>query len=91
MLLTQFPERYISLEGVILAEITACSVQILEDNPLADFVELPEGCSKLVYCNILCDVIRGALEQVGGLSALLLPPLPVTLMHENVTAELTAT
>ena len=39
-------------------------VQLLEDNPLADFVELPEGCEKLKYCNILCGVIRGALEQV---------------------------
>lgn len=39
--------------------------QILEDNPLADFVELPEGCGKLTYCNILCGVIRGALEQVS--------------------------
>lgn len=42
---------------------TECSL-ILEDNPLADFVELPEGCGKLVYCNLLCGVIRGALEQV---------------------------
>ncbi len=37
--------------------------QILEDNPLTDFVELPEGCQNLVYCNVLCGVIRGALEQ----------------------------
>ena len=40
-------------------------LQILEDNPLTDFVELPEGCGKLVYCNILCGVIRGALEMVS--------------------------
>ena len=39
--------------------------QILEDNPLTDFVELPEGCDDLVYCNILCGVIRGALEMVN--------------------------
>ncbi len=38
-------------------------MQILEDNPLTDFVELPEGCQNLIYCNILCGVIRGALEQ----------------------------
>lgn len=41
-----------------------CCQQILEDNPLTDFVELPEGCQNLVYCNVLCGVIRGALEQV---------------------------
>lgn len=38
-------------------------LQILEDNPLTDFVELPEGCQNLIYCNVLCGVIRGALEQ----------------------------
>ena len=38
-------------------------MQILEDNPLTDFVELPEGCQNLIYCNVLCGVIRGALEQ----------------------------
>lgn len=45
--------------------LTFLVVQILEDNPLSDFVELPEGCNKLIYCNILCGVIRGALEQVS--------------------------
>ncbi|KAJ1617525.1 NO signaling/Golgi transport ligand-binding domain-containing protein [Pavlovales sp. CCMP2436] len=38
---------------------------ILVDNPLVDFVELPEHCSTLGYCNLLCGVIRGALEMVG--------------------------
>eukprot|EP00884_Botryococcus_braunii_P014651 jgi/Botrbrau1/23187/Bobra.0041s0035.2 len=45
---------------------TECSL-ILEDNPLTDFVELPESCSKLIYCNLLCGVIRGALEMVCAL------------------------
>jgi hypothetical protein len=45
------------------AKNTECSL-ILEDNPFTDFVELPEGCGKLIYCNVLCGVIRGALEQV---------------------------
>lgn len=36
----------------------------MEDNPLNDFVELPEGCSKLKYSNIICGVIRGALDMV---------------------------
>lgn len=43
---------------------SACSI-VLEENPLADFVELPEAYTGLVYCNILCGVIRGALEMVG--------------------------
>jgi hypothetical protein len=49
-----------------------------EENPLAEFVELPEdalaspteGRQGLWYSNVLCGVIRGALEMV-----LLSPPL----------------
>lgn len=46
------------------AEGTTCSL-ILEDNPLVDFVELPDTCQGLYYCNILSGVIRGALEMVS--------------------------
>ncbi|KAM7268103.1 hypothetical protein ACFE04_010269 [Oxalis oulophora] len=46
------------------ADGTCCSI-ILEDNPLVDFVELPDTCQGLYYCNILCGVIRGALEMVS--------------------------
>lgn len=46
------------------ADNTACNL-VLEDNPLVDFVELPENCSALKYCNVLCGVIRGALEMVN--------------------------
>ena len=41
--------------------------QILEDNPLTDFVELPEQLQGLRYSNVLCGVIRGALEMVRRL------------------------
>jgi len=38
---------------------------VLEDNPLVDFVELPSQYrEKLQYSNLLCGVIRGALEMV---------------------------
>ena len=37
---------------------------LIDDNPLADFVELPEHASSLYYSNIYCGVIRGALEMV---------------------------
>ncbi|CAB4032183.1 Trafficking particle complex subunit 3 [Paramuricea clavata] len=37
---------------------------ILENNPLAEFVELPSGHENLNYSNILCGVLRGALEMV---------------------------
>eukprot|EP01113_Clastostelium_recurvatum_P049284 TRINITY_DN9109_c0_g1_i1.p1 TRINITY_DN9109_c0_g1~~TRINITY_DN9109_c0_g1_i1.p1 ORF type:complete len:192 (-),score=33.82 TRINITY_DN9109_c0_g1_i1:88-663(-) len=37
---------------------------VLDDNPLTEFVELPESYNKLWYANILCGVIRGALEMV---------------------------
>ncbi|KAL4554894.1 hypothetical protein LXL04_037503 [Taraxacum kok-saghyz] len=45
-------------------EGTCCSL-ILEDNPLVDFVELPDTCQGLYYCNILSGVVRGALEMVS--------------------------
>ena len=37
---------------------------LLENNPLTDFVELPEGHRNLNYSNILCGVLRGAMEMV---------------------------
>ncbi|XP_078486141.1 trafficking protein particle complex subunit 3-like [Ciona intestinalis] len=37
---------------------------ILENNPLAEFVELPERHSDLSYANVLCGAIRGALEML---------------------------
>ena len=37
---------------------------ILDNNPLCDFVELPEDHPNLLYSNIVCGVIRGALEMV---------------------------
>ncbi|KAJ0874259.1 putative transport protein particle (TRAPP) component [Helianthus annuus] len=43
-------------------EGTCCSL-ILEDNPLVDFVELPDTCQGLNYCSILSGVVRGALEM----------------------------
>ena len=36
----------------------------LAENPLAEFVELPEQYSSLAYSNMLCGVLRGALEMV---------------------------
>lgn len=38
---------------------------ILDENPLSDFVELPMDASKeLWYSNILCGVLKGAMEMV---------------------------
>ncbi|KAL3233818.1 Trafficking protein particle complex subunit BET3 [Nakaseomyces bracarensis] len=38
---------------------------ILDENPLSDFVELPmDAMKKLWYSNILCGVLKGALEMV---------------------------
>lgn len=42
---------------------TAFSLQVYE-NPLAEFVELPPQYQGLNYSNLLCGVIRGALEMV---------------------------
>eukprot|EP00455_Lapot_gusevi_P009854 TRINITY_DN1442_c0_g2_i5.p1 TRINITY_DN1442_c0_g2~~TRINITY_DN1442_c0_g2_i5.p1 ORF type:complete len:190 (+),score=45.02 TRINITY_DN1442_c0_g2_i5:91-660(+) len=52
------------------AEITNWSTDsrqfslLVGDNPLIDFVELPPAYRDLVFCNLLCGVIRGALEMV---------------------------
>lgn len=40
---------------------------VFEENPLADFVELPDdgrAQDELWFSNILCGVIRGAMEMV---------------------------
>jgi hypothetical protein len=37
---------------------------ILNDNPIVDFVELPPQYQDIQYCNVLCGVIRGALEMI---------------------------
>ena len=37
---------------------------LLENNPLIEFVELPEGHSNLNYSCLLCGVLKGALEMV---------------------------
>lgn len=41
---------------------------IIEDNPLTEFVELPEEALKggLWHSNIYCGVLRGALEMVSA-------------------------
>lgn len=45
---------------------------ILDENPLADFVELPDdgrAQDELWFSNILCGVLRGALEMVSLLTS----------------------
>jgi hypothetical protein len=37
---------------------------IFADNPLNDFVELPEKYHSLWYSNLLCGILKGALEAV---------------------------
>lgn len=37
---------------------------LLDTNPLTDLVEIPDDLKNLKYCNIICGVIRGALEMV---------------------------
>ena len=37
---------------------------MFDNNPLGEFVELPDQCSDLVYSNLICGAIRGALEMV---------------------------
>ena len=37
---------------------------IIDQNPLTAFVELPEDHARIYYSNIICGVLRGALEMV---------------------------
>lgn len=37
---------------------------VFETNPLLEFVELPDHCTNLKYCNILTGVLRGACEMI---------------------------
>ena len=63
-------------------------LQVLEDNPLVDFVELPENCNDLKFCNVLCGVIRGALEMVGEkLSLLLIDVEPVPDRYSKMPSD----
>jgi hypothetical protein len=38
---------------------------LIENNPLTDFVELPEGHNALNYSTMLCGVLKGALQMVS--------------------------
>jgi len=38
---------------------------MLDNNPLVEFVELPEEHLHLNYSNVLCGAIRGALEMAS--------------------------
>lgn len=39
---------------------------VLKDNPLNEFVILPPNCQNtLWYSNILCGIIRGALDMIN--------------------------
>ena len=37
---------------------------IFDQNPMTEFVELPENITQLKYCNLMCGIIRGACEMV---------------------------
>eukprot|EP00762_Andalucia_godoyi_P005986 ANDGO_00035.mRNA.1 Trafficking protein particle complex subunit 3 len=37
---------------------------VIDENPLCEFVEIPEHAHGLLYSNIICGVIRGALEAL---------------------------
>ena len=38
---------------------------VFDQNPMTEFVELPETYINLKYCNLLCGIIRGACEMVS--------------------------
>ncbi|KAJ7444894.1 transport protein particle complex subunit [Mycena latifolia] len=60
------PGRPASTGPTSLANAGASFTLTLEENPLAEFVELPDEVLEggLWFSNVLCGVIRGALEMV---------------------------
>lgn len=38
---------------------------LFDQNPMVEFVELPDNYINLKYCNLLCGIIRGACEMVS--------------------------
>lgn len=56
---------------------------IFEENPLSDFVELPDdgrAQDELWFSNILCGVLRGALEMVGHDIDRLIDPMDADIL-----------
>ncbi len=37
---------------------------LFDQNPLTEFVQLPESCLNIKYCNLFCGMIRGGCEMV---------------------------
>lgn len=58
---------------------------LIEENPLTEFVELPDTYAGLHYCNVLCGVIRGALEMVRVAGQPLSRPIPLARYMESLT------
>lgn len=56
---------------------------LIDSNPLTDFVELPDNLTNLKYCNMLCGVIRGALEMVSS-ATFRLKACPITNHDHNL-------
>jgi hypothetical protein len=57
----QATPKAVTLTNVLLLQV------VFDENPFADFVELPDdgrAQDELWYSNILCGVLRGALEMV---------------------------
>jgi len=54
----------VTCDVVNYVEKENCFSIIMQDNPLADYVELPKHLTGLYYSNIICGVIRGALESI---------------------------
>lgn len=54
----------------VTADVTSWNAEcnsfslVLYENPLAEFVELPPEMAGLVYSNVLCGALRGALEAI---------------------------
>ena len=57
---------FLGVEGELKNMKENSASLIIKDNPLADFVQLPDGYkSSLWYSNIFCGLIRGALEMTN--------------------------
>ena len=61
-------ETYLGIKSEVrnfsLVDKIAIFSLIIYDNPLNDYVELPDNLKSLEYSNLICGVIRGCMSMV---------------------------
>ena len=64
-LINQIAQYYLGIRGNYNQVSDTEFHLFFQENPISFYVELPESLSNLCYSNIICGIIRGALEISG--------------------------